>query len=349
MLRRCAWDDYCSPCIYMLTLVVQDRKPLLGELCSPDDNHSIAWIKKSPLGMEVKRAWNNIPNHHPQIKLLSLCIMPDHIHGILQVKERLPRHLGHVVNGFKKGCNDAMRSGAVNASNDGRNGSSSDAMMGGVVNGSNDAMMGGVQYSEAVPRTTQLPPCPAPGTHLWQQGYHDRILSHEGQLATLFRYLDDNPRRLWLKRHRPEYFSIIKGIDIAGAHYNAMGNIDILAKPFKCAVQCSRSLTDAQIDETCIRFLTEAAAGTVLVSPCISPGEKAVIAMAMQLGYPVILLMENGFNTLDKPSQRFIDACYDGNALFVAPPERHSQSEKITREQCLQLNALAAAIATVSG
>lgn len=332
MLRRCAWHDYCSPCIYMLTLVVQDRKPLLGELCSPDDNHSIAWVKKSPLGMEVKRAWINIPNHYPQIKLLSLSIMPDHIHGILQVKERLPRHLGHVVNGFKKGCNDALRA-------------------------SNEAIGGRVLYSEALPRTTQLHldngtvnhPCPVPGIHLWQQGYHDRIVTRKGQLATLFRYLDDNPRRLWLKRHRPNYFTIINGIDIAGAHYNAMGNINIINKPFKCAVQCSRSLTDAQIDETCIRFLTEAAAGTVLVSPCISPGEKAVIAMAMQLGYPVIVLMDNGFSPIGKPSQRFIDACHDGNALFIAPFERHPQSEKITREQCHQLNALAAAIAAVSG
>ena len=70
--------------------------------------------------------------------------------------------------------------------------------------------------------------------------------------------------------------------------------------------------------------------------------------MAMQLGYPVILLMENGFNTLDKPSQRFIDACYDGNALFIAPPERHPQSEKITREQCHRLNVLACLVASLS-
>lgn len=323
MLRRSAWHDYCNPCIYMLTLVVQDRKPLLGELCGPDDNHSIAWVKKSPLGQEVKKIWNNIPNYYPQVKLLSLCIMPDHIHGILQVKEQLPRHLGHVVNGFKKGCNDVLR--------------------------------GGVLYSEAVPRTTQHHlgngagnhPHPALGIHLWQQGYHDRIVTRKGQLTTLFRYLNDNPRRLWLKRHRPEYFSIINGVEIAQAKYNAMGNTDIMKNPFKCAVQCSRSLTKAQIEETCIRFLTEASAGTVLVSPCISPGEKAVIAMAMHLGYPVIVLMDNGFNPMSKPSQRFIDACHDGNALFIAPIERHLGGGKITREQCHQLNALAAVIATL--
>lgn len=33
-------------------------------------------------------------------------------------------------------------------------------------------------------------------TTLWEEGYHDRILSHEGQLVTMLRYLHDNPRRL---------------------------------------------------------------------------------------------------------------------------------------------------------
>lgn len=312
MLRRSPWHDYCAPCIYMITLVVEGRKPVLGALCGPDESHNEPWVKVSSIGLAVKEAWHELPQFHPQVRLLSLCIMPDHIHGILYVTERLPRHLGHVINGFKKGCRDR------------------------------------VLYSEAAPRTTELASSNIQHFSLqWQRGYHDRILTHKGQLSTLFQYLDDNPRRLWLKRNRREYFTIMRGIEIAGKSYNVMGNLDILKHPFKCAVQCSRSLTDAQIDEACARFVTQAAAGTVLVSPCISAGEKAVAAMAMQLGYRLIVIMNNGFSPLEKPSQRFIDACYGGSVLFIAPLEHRPQSEKLSRSLCLELNDLARVVASM--
>lgn len=302
MLRRSPWHDYCAPCIYMITLVVEGRSPILGTLCDPDEEHPSPWVKLSVQGVAVKEAWQELPRYHPQVRLLSLCIMPDHIHGILYVTQRLPRHLGHIINGFKKGCRDR------------------------------------VQLSEAPPRNTRLP---------WQQGYHDRILTHRGQLATLFRYIDDNPRRLWLKRNHREYFTIIKGIEIAGHRYNAMGNIEILKHPFKREVQCSRSLNDTQINDACVNFMSQAAGGTVLVSPCISPSEKAIMAMSMQLEYPVIIIKSNGFNTMEKPSSRFVDACSSGNVLFIAPIEHHPQSDKLSREQCLKLNELARTIASI--
>ena len=35
--------------------------------------------------------------------------MPDHIHGILFVHEKIERHLGHVINGFKTGTRKAAK------------------------------------------------------------------------------------------------------------------------------------------------------------------------------------------------------------------------------------------------
>ena len=32
----------------------------------------------------------------------------------------------------------------------------------------------------------------------WDDGYHDRILFHDGQLDAMIRYIADNPRRLAL-------------------------------------------------------------------------------------------------------------------------------------------------------
>ncbi|MBP3287041.1 MAG: hypothetical protein J6M15_08900 [Prevotella sp.] len=49
---------------------------------------------------------------YPQTKILGLQIMPDHLHGILFVKEQLNCHLGQVIKGFKTSCNKAYPSHA---------------------------------------------------------------------------------------------------------------------------------------------------------------------------------------------------------------------------------------------
>ena len=48
MKRRHDRHDYQSPCIYMITLAIKGRRPLLGAVCSPDDSHSQPWFNPSP-------------------------------------------------------------------------------------------------------------------------------------------------------------------------------------------------------------------------------------------------------------------------------------------------------------
>lgn len=83
----------------------------------------------------------------------------------------------------------------------------------------------------------------------------------------------------------------------------------------------------------------------VLVSPCISPGEKAIARAAFAAGLPLAVLQENGFAPHDKPSGRYFDACAAGRLLMLAPFPYHRQRQSITREQCQELNAWAQAIA----
>lgn len=42
------------------------------------------------------------------------------------------------------------------------------------------------------------------GKGLFELGYNDKLLLHEGQLKGWKKYLDDNPRRLMVKRMNPE-------------------------------------------------------------------------------------------------------------------------------------------------
>ncbi|MBQ9556715.1 MAG: transposase [Muribaculaceae bacterium] len=298
MKRRNAFHDYRSRCIYMITLTVEGRRPVLGELLGPDKSHVEAWIKPSLLGERVMSCWREIAIHYPEVKPMEIQLMPDHMHGILFVTKQMPYHLGQVVNGFKIGCNAAAR--------------------------------------ELL------------GTTLWEEGYHDRILSHEGQLVTMVRYLQDNPRRLWLKRHHPEFFTVQHEVTIENNHVALAGNRFLLDYPIKVAVQCSRSINSEEaIAREVNRYLDLARDGAVLVSACISPCEKAVMRAAFDAGVKEIVLLENGFSPMWKPGGKQFDACARGQLLFVAPWPYHSERKTITRTQCLQLNELAKEIATI--
>ena len=220
--------------------------------------------------------------------------MPDHLHGIIHVTDRLPRHLGHVINGFKVGCN-------------------------------------------RVARELSLSP-------LWEEGYNDRILQGRGQLNAIFRYLEDNPRRLWTKRNHPEFFKTQHEIKIGDQTVTVMGNRFLLDSPNKVVVKCSRKMTDADIETATARFLMMAQRGAVLVSPRISPGEKAVMDMIQAAGFPFIQLLENGISPLWKPGGEMFDACASGQVLLVTPWPYHSDRHTITRDQCNQLNDLATRI-----
>ena len=109
MKRRMVGHDYQDRAIYLITLCVEGRTPRLGTLCGPDESHPQPWVSLTPLGEKVDAEWMGIPRYYPQIRVLALTVMPDHLHGILFVTEPLPVHLGKVINGFKAGCNRAAR------------------------------------------------------------------------------------------------------------------------------------------------------------------------------------------------------------------------------------------------
>lgn len=296
MKRRHDHHDYQLPCIYMITLVIKDRRPLLGAVCGSDDIHQQPWFKPSPLGERIAQCWREIPQHYPQVRLLAVQLMPDHLHGIIHVTEQLPRHLGHVINGFKVGCN-------------------------------------------RVAKEMSLSP-------LWEEGYNDRILQGRGQLNKMFQYLQDNPRRLWTTRNKPEFFKTQQDI-IGDKSVTVMGNLFLLNSPNKVAVKCSRKLSKEEIERTTTRHLMMAQRGAVMVSPRISPGEKSVIDMVQASGFPFILILENGFSPMWKPGGEMFDACASGQVLLVAPWPYHSDRRTITRDQCNQLNDLAALICSL--
>lgn len=327
MTRRRDGHDYEARQMYLITITVEGRRPLLGRVVgnpeaaegAPDAPHT----ELSPLGKAVEQQWMAISHYHPEVKVLALQMMPDHLHSILFVKERMPQHLGHIIKGFKASTNKEYRRLIAPAP--------SSAVP--------------VVSSAATPsqRTGRPKPDRKHGL-LWSIGYTDGILGRKGQLNNWLAYLRDNPRRLLMKRLHPEYFRVQRNVQVGSYEFSAIGNRYLLSHPVRLQVQCSRRLTQEEIAQQMNHYLGLAKRGAVLVSPSISPGEKAIMRAAFDVGYPLILLQENGFTELAKPGGARFDACAEGRLLILAPWEHHNQRLTINRSQCLSLNDMARAI-----
>lgn len=90
MLRRRVGHDYESRRIYLITMTVEGRRSLLGRLVgdaeAEKDSPDAPRIELSPLGEEVRDCWTSISSYYPEVKVLAITIMPDHLHGILFVE-----------------------------------------------------------------------------------------------------------------------------------------------------------------------------------------------------------------------------------------------------------------------
>ena len=85
----------------------------------------------------------------------------------------------------------------------------------------------------------------------------------------------------------------------------------------------------------------------MLVSPCISQGEREIARRAFAAGYRVITLANKGFSPLYKPGGKLFESCAAGNLLMLAPAQwPYQPAEKpMTRVDALVLNRIAQLIA----
>ena len=363
MKRRKPWHDYHRKGTYMVTLVVEGRRPVLGKLIMSAEEQDTS-VELTALGKAIRdEEVQKISAIYKMVEVWKLCIMPDHIHMIVRIKEDLPegKHLGHIVAGFKGGCSRAWwrmnrpcadAQGVVAATDAQRVVAATDAQ--GVVAATDaqgvvaatdaQGVVAATDAQRVVAATT--PAASAAGMpSLFERGYNDLILLNDSQLDNWKHYLDDNPRRLAIKRLHPDFFTTLNYIDIAEWHCQIVGNRFLLDIPQKVAVIVHSAYSDKEYAEYKKEWLACGEAGGILVSAAIATREKEVMREAMNRGYRIILVRENGFPPLYKPSGESFDACSNGRLLQICPWEYHMERRIISREQCLMLNRLAEEIA----
>ena len=350
MGRRLPDFDYSQRRIYEITIVLEDRRPILGRLVKRGEGD---WaVEPSEIGGIVLACWREITVRWPQVELIEDQLMPEHFHGVLFVKEQLPKgkSLGNIIGSFKSRSTSEV--GKYLAARG--EGPGNPAARGVEPNGEGPNRGPGSARGRVRPR-------------FWADGYVDTILFGKGQLARMIHYLRDNPRRLGVKREHPELFKVTRELKIEGiGRFSAIGNHFLLTRSAFHQVQVSRRyfayardargnlLKDAppavathEFEEKLAAALAAGKGGAVLVSPCISQGEREIARRAFAAGYRVITLANKGFSPLYKPGGKLFESCAAGNLLMLAPVGwPYQPAEKpMTRIDALVLNRIAQLIA----
>lgn len=362
MGRRCFNWDYTSRCIYMITITLADRsRPILGRLVCEGEE----WrVEPSEIGRIIEECWREIPAQWPGVEVICSQLMPDHFHGIIFVKEPQKKPLGNIIGSFK---------------------SKSSSRAGEMLCRTRAEYCATARAPSSAPARERAGIW-APGfvdLILFREGQLAKMIAYirenprrlgiKRAHSELFRVARDLEVRFAThgKAQNPAHG---KAQNCARGHFMAIGNHFLLDWPDIRQVQCSRSyfaykrerlpgggwkicrdsagvplvdFSTAEFEAKAEAALAAAERGAVLISPCISNGEREIARRAYVAGYRVITLKNKGFSPLYKPGGKLFDACAAGNLLMLAPVNwPYVPGEKpITRDQAQVLNRIAQFIA----
>jgi|SRR3989339_1685207 len=75
--------DYSDNGYYFITICTKEHKHYFGEIVGIE-------IRLSKIGKIVQQYWLKIPNHFPFVELDEFVVMPNHVHGIVIIKNDTP-------------------------------------------------------------------------------------------------------------------------------------------------------------------------------------------------------------------------------------------------------------------
>ena len=329
---------------------------------------------------------SSISRHYRMVEIQDYVVMPEHLHAIVVVKNVIisangrQTHLGQVIAGFKKGCNrkyweitgqrgEPADAGKAQPAPLTQRGEPADART------SRPAVHPqGLTKRTPSDGTTGRPP-------LFAEGYVDVMPIKEGLLAQQRQYIHDNPwSRLLRMENRqqlqPQRKSIKTALTVTALHrylqqvchpsqigeeqwqdlqerllieggmvvLDSYGSIEI-ANRLLLPVVCHRK-DKALFTLQKARCMEAAAAGAVLVSPRIAPGEQEIIDEVANNGYPVVVIVDNGFPEIYHASKEKMDACMEKRLLLLSPwmYQYRMAEDGISVAECKAMNCVAQAL-----
>ena len=163
--------DYTQNGCYFLTICTRNRECLFGEIQNAE-------MFLSNIGEKVNDCWQEIPNHFPQIVLHDYVIMPNHVHGIIEINniDAIESNNGVIVgaNNYSPANYSPLRSSTNPASLSSRpNGTS--------------RTVGSVVRGFKIGVTKQM------GFSPWQRNYYEHIIRNDESYQNIVQYMAQNP------------------------------------------------------------------------------------------------------------------------------------------------------------
>ena len=333
--RENGWD-YRGRAVYHFTFPVEGRFPLFGTL--EGENAERAFIKLNPFGYRVYQILCGLPQFYAAkgfaLKVLAQKVMPDHIHLVIQVLEPLPQSIGAVVRGFKSACTMVYKQEFLSC---GENA----AEVHSIANRQGNAaeVHGRASQQGNTAALMHFARIFANRNSIWQQDaayYHERILHAPGQLNRMINYVKDNPRRLWLKKNNPDLFRLHRHTEVCGLSFTSLGNHFLLDWHDNQTVEMPRNATVEQVQKRLQLAMAAAQNGAVTYTAAISKGEQLIARTLRKQGYPLVVLLSDGFPKEGSPHERFykpggiyFEACSKGQLLLLEPTEQTFLNEDI--------------------
>lgn len=323
--------------------------------CRP---HKGAMMVYSRYGQMVAREIEGIAHHKDfagKLLVKGKQLLPDHLHVLIKVTEQLPKALGVILNGFNTGCRHAWKTMCFNNLSEEERAKRITPERYDPCYMKPAEIMVGDHWPLPDGQTVEPLTQPDGSLKIWEDGYNDGVVCREGQIAGYYTYMNLNCWRLLMKQLHPMLFTKVWGKELMpGIKFSMIGNMFLLNRPVRVAVRISRFATDAEgnylypkrlktneeIEEAIKPYLKQARSNAVLVTPCISPAEKAVVEAAYKEGLPVIMFCPNGFSEGYHPSGQHYEACANGLLLQLAPWS-YDPSRKLTKVMCEELNDMA--------
>ncbi len=183
--RKTGWD-YSTPAKYFVTICTKDRECFFGDVVDKKMNLSI-------IGEIAQEIWLSIPNHFDFVKLHAFIVMPDHIHGILeilQIDDVKPRR-----NAIHRVSTDAIHPISTGTINRVSTDDSIDTPIPGGATGTNNPMLhsnlsriirwykGKVTFLSRKNNSA----------FAWQSRFHDHIIRNKESFDKITSYIRKNP------------------------------------------------------------------------------------------------------------------------------------------------------------
>ena len=365
--RENGWD-YRGRAVYHFTFPVEGRFPLFGTLEGESAERAFIKLNpfgyrvyQILCGLPQFYAAKGFA-----LKVLAQKVMPDHIHLVIQVLEPLPQSIGAVVRGFKSACtmvykqeflscgenaaevhSIANRQGNAAEVHSIANRQGNAAEVHSIANRQGNAtevhsianrqgnaaeVHGRASQQGNAAALMHFARIFANRNSIWQQDaayYHERILHAPGQLNRMINYVKDNPRRLWLKKNNPDLFRLHRHTEMCGLSFTSLGNHFLLDWHDNQTVEMPRNATVEQVQKRLQLAMAAAQNGAVTYTAAISKGEQLIARTLRKQGYPLVVLLSDGFPKEGSPHERFykpggiyFEACSKGQLLLLEPTEQ---------------------------